>query len=125
MAPMPPITVSTLDRDRIYALLEHHEEDSEVVEKLYQELDRAQYHEVDAMPDDVVRLNSRAHFRDETSGKEYQLVLSLPSETSQGENRISLLSPVGAALLGLSVGDSINWPSRGKTLQLTLIAVSH
>lgn len=122
---LPTITVSTLDRDRVYALLEHHDEDSEVVEKLYQELDRAEYRALDDMPDDVVRLNSSAHFRDETTGREYNLVLSMPSETSQGENRISLLSPVGAALLGLSVGDSIDWPSRGKTLRLTLIAVSH
>lgn len=125
MSPLPSITVSTLDRDRIYALLEHHDDDTEVVEKLYEELDRANYLAVDEMPDDVVRLSSRAHFRNEQSGREYQIVLALPGETEQGESRISLLSPVGAALLGLSVGDSIDWPSRGKTLQLTLIGVSH
>lgn len=125
MSPLPAITVSTLDRDRIYALLEHHDEDPEVVEKLYQELDRADYRAVADMPDNVVRLNSRAHFRNEENGREYQLILVIPTETEQGESRISLLSPVGAALLGLSVGDSIDWPSRGKTLRLTLIGVSH
>ncbi|PNQ47689.1 hypothetical protein C1141_22055, partial [Vibrio agarivorans] len=83
---LPPVTVSTLDRDRIYALPENHEDDNEVVEKLYQELDRAEFRPTDDMPDNVVRLNSRAHFRDETSGREYQLELSLPDETGQGEN---------------------------------------
>ncbi|MFP1683298.1 nucleoside diphosphate kinase regulator [Alloalcanivorax sp. C16-1] len=124
MTALPPITVSTLDRERLYALLEKHPGDPEVVDRLYDELDRARFLEPDAMPDDVVRLNSRARFLHEDSGKTYELVLSTPADTGTGEDRLSILSPVGAALLGLSVGATIEWPSKGKTLHLTLIAVS-
>ncbi len=124
MTALPPITVSTLDRERLYALLEKHQGDQEVVDHLYDELDRAHFLEPDAMPEDVVRLNSRARFLQEDSGKTHELVLCLPSEVSGGEDRLSILSPVGAALLGLSVGATIEWPSKGKTLHLTLIAVS-
>lgn len=124
MTALPPITVSTLDRERLYALLEKHPGDQEVVDHLYDELDRARFLEPEAMPDDVVRLNSRARFLHEDSGKTYELVLSMPAEASAGDDRLSILSPVGAALLGLSVGATIEWPSKGKTLHLTLIAVS-
>ncbi|HCE39940.1 MAG: transcription elongation factor GreAB [Alcanivorax sp.] len=124
MTALPPITVSTLDRDRLYALLEKHRGDEEVVDHLYDELDRARYLAPDAMPDTVVRLNSRARFLHEDSGKTHELVLCLPNEVGAGEDRLSILSPVGAALLGLGVGDTIEWPSKGKTLHLTLIAVA-
>ena len=86
--------------------------------------DRARYLAPDAMPDTVVRLNSRARFLHEDSGKTHELVLCLPNEVGAGEDRLSILSPVGAALLGLGVGDTIEWPSKGKTLHLTLIAVA-
>lgn len=125
MTALPPITVSTLDRERLYALLEKHPGDQEVVDRLYDELDRARFLEPEAMPDDVVRLNSRARFLHEESGKTHELVLAMPGEAGAGEeDRLSILSPVGAALLGLSVGATIEWPSKGKTLHLTLIAVS-
>ena len=52
------------------------------------------------------------------------LMLVLPTEVSQGPDRLSILSPAGAALLGLSVGASIDWPSKGRTLRLTLISVA-
>ena len=124
MTALPPITVSTLDRDRLYALLEKHRGDEEVVDHLYDELDRARYLAPGAMPDTVVRPNSRARFLHEDSGKTHELVLCLPNEVGAGEDRLSILSPVGAAPLGLGVGDTIEWPSKGKTLHLTLIAVA-
>ncbi|MBM7334241.1 MAG: nucleoside diphosphate kinase regulator [Alcanivorax sp.] len=124
MTALPPITVSTLDRERLYALLEKHPGDQEVVDHLYDELDRARFLEPEAMPDDVVRLNSRARFLHEDSGKTYELVLSMPAEASAGDDRLSILSPVGAALLGLSVGATIEWPSKGKTLHLRLTGVA-
>lgn len=124
MTALPPITVSTLDRDRLYAFLEKHRGDEEVVDHLYDELDRARYLAPDAMPKDVVQLDSRARFLQEDSGKTHEMVLCLPTEIAGGEDRLSILSPVGAALLGLGVGDTIEWPSKGKTLHLKLIAVT-
>ena len=59
MTDLPPIVISTLDRDRLYALLERHQEDIEVVEHLYDELDRAECRPSEEMPEDVVALHSR------------------------------------------------------------------
>ena len=123
MANLPPIVISTLDRDRLYALLERHQEDTEVVDRLYEELDRAECRPRETMPDNVVALHRWAYFKNQDNGREHRLMLVFPQEVDQGADRLSILSPVGAALLGLSVGDSINWPSKGKTLRLTLINV--
>lgn len=124
MADLPPIVISTLDRDRLYALLERHQEDPEVVEHLYEELDRAECRPREEMPEDVVTLHRWAYFKNQDNGREHRLMLVLPTEVSEGPDRLSILSPVGAALLGLSVGASIDWPSKGKTLRLTLISVA-
>ena len=124
MANLPPIVISTLDRDRLYALLERHQEDIEVVEHLYDELDRAECRPSEEMPEAVVALHRWAYFKNQDNGREHRLMLVLPTEVSQGPDRLSILSPAGAALLGLSVGASIDWPSKGRTLRLTLISVA-
>ncbi|SHF25513.1 regulator of nucleoside diphosphate kinase [Microbulbifer donghaiensis] len=122
MSTLPPITVSREDRDKIYNLLDNMPAHDEVAEGLYDELDRAQILEKQAMPDDVVRLNSKARFTNEASGKVYHLKLVMPADMS-GDQCVSLLSPAGAALLGLKVGDSIEWPLAGKRLRLQLNTV--
>ncbi|WP_323846317.1 nucleoside diphosphate kinase regulator [Microbulbifer magnicolonia] len=122
MSTLPPITVSRKDRDRIYKLLDNMPAHNEVAEGLYDELDRAEILEEQDMPDDVVRLHSKAHFTNEASGRVYQLELVMPADMA-GDHCVSLLSPAGAALLGLKVGDSIEWPVAGKPLRLRLNAV--
>lgn len=123
MRSLPPITVSAPDRDRLYALLDNQQGESEVVDLLYDELDRADVVPPDALPPNVATLNSRVRFRNETSGKEHEVVLVMPREVEQGPDRTSVLVPAGAALLGLKAGDSIDWPHKGKTLRLHLIDV--
>ncbi|MDR0779478.1 MAG: nucleoside diphosphate kinase regulator [Pseudomonadales bacterium] len=122
MTALPPITVSRRDRDRLHALLDTIADASEVVEALYQELERASVLDVAQMPADVVALNSRVRFINEESGKSFETQLVLPRDHRPGET-VSVLMPAGAALLGLKVGDHIAWPSEGKTLRLRLIAV--
>lgn len=58
---------------------------------------------------DVVTMNSRVRYLDEHTGREREVVLVYPREASFPAGRISILSPVGVALLGLSVGESIEW----------------
>jgi regulator of nucleoside diphosphate kinase len=122
MTALPPISVSRTDRERLYALLDTIDDDSEVVAALYQELDRASVLDDAQMPADVVRLNSRVRFINEESGKSYEVQLVMPRERRPGE-AVSVLAPAGAALLGLKVGAHIAWPSEGKTLRLRLVAV--
>jgi len=119
---LPAITLSQIDRDRLYALLDASDSDSEVIDNLYHELDRATVVAPEAMPADVVALNSLVSFVNEQSGKTHQVRLVLPQDHRPGET-VSVLAPAGAALLGLKVGDHIAWPSEGKTLRLKLVAV--
>ena len=57
------------------------------------------------IPDDVVTVNSRATFRDEATGSTHTVTIVYPHASSPAERRISVLSPVGRALLGRRVGD--------------------
>ena len=73
-------------------------------------------------PADVVTMNSRVHCREEGSGKDYHLTLVYPKHANADEGKISILAPVGSALLGLKVGQHIDWPAPGgKSLKLTLL----
>ena len=93
---------------------------------LQDELDRAEQvvsHE--EVPAGVVTMNSRVHCRDEVSGKDYHLTLVYPKDAG-AEGTVSILAPMGSALLGLSVGEQIDWPvPGGKTLKLKLLEVEY
>lgn len=89
--------------------------------RLEEELARAVVVESKDIPPDVVTMNSRVRVFDENEGRELVLTLVYPSLADADAGRISVLAPVGSALLGLSVGQSIDWPmpeGRTKTLQI-------
>ncbi len=112
---LPAITVSRLDVARLEALLATAH--GEVAEGLEEELLRATVVAPEAMPADVVTMNSRIRCREQARGREMSLTLVY---------RVSILAPVGAALLGLSVGQSIDWPApNGKILKLEILAVEY
>ena len=59
-----------------------------------------------------------------TAAVEHERVLTLPHETQTVSDAISILTPAGAALLGLKVGNEIRWPHQGHFLRLQLLSVS-
>ncbi|PUW40682.1 nucleoside diphosphate kinase regulator, partial [Cronobacter sakazakii] len=77
---------------------------------LNDELDRARMVSPQAMPEDVVTMNSRVKFRDLASGETYERLLVYPQNAGSSPEALSVMAPVGAALLGLRVGDAIRWP---------------
>lgn len=92
---------------------------------LQDELDRAELVEGNALPPDVVRLGSEVRFRNEATGEELQRRLGFPADVGQpGPETISILSPAGSALLGLSVGQTIDWPVGSKSVRLRILAVA-
>jgi regulator of nucleoside diphosphate kinase len=114
MTPSPTITISSLDLARLEALLDSHEaDDASTTEALWAELDRARVLEPEEMPPDVVTMNSRVRFRMEPTGGEFERSLAYPRDLDGAPDRISILAPVGAALLGLSVGQRIEWSVPG------------
>ena len=121
MSTKPPIVLSRLDLDRIDALLERMPPTQAAqYAALRAELDRADVVEPSAIPSDVVTMNSVVTFKDEDSSDE--LTISLVYPTGAGApGTVSILAPVGSALLGLRVGQQIEWPTpdgRKRTLQV-------
>ncbi|MCB1869749.1 MAG: nucleoside diphosphate kinase regulator [Gammaproteobacteria bacterium] len=80
--------------------------------ELQAELDRADVVEPQDVPSDVVTMNSKVRFSIST-GEEFCLTLVYPKDMDDSAERISILAPVGSALLGLSTGDHIEWPRPG------------
>ncbi|MFU8838982.1 MAG: nucleoside diphosphate kinase regulator [Thiohalomonadaceae bacterium] len=114
MSGFPPIVVSTLDMERIDALLDQYPDPGPAeVEALRAELDRADVREPRQMPDNVVTMHSAVHFRMLDNGKEFERSLVYPREIDGSEGKLSIFTPVGSALLGLAVGAHIDWPAPG------------
>ena len=110
----PAIIINELDAERIDRLLEQPAfANSPVADALNDELDRAQMLAPEAMPHDVVTMNSTVKFRDLTSGEERVRTLVFPSQVTDSASQLSVLAPVGAALLGLKVGSTIHWELPG------------
>lgn len=125
MTTAPSIILTRLDVQRLEQLIDRLGDDYPGVEALQAELDRAE--EVvahDEVPAGVVTMNSSVHCREQGKGKDYHLTLVYPKDANADEGKISILAPVGSALLGLQVGQHIDWPAPGgKTLKLELLSV--
>ncbi|WP_447594986.1 nucleoside diphosphate kinase regulator [Aquipseudomonas campi] len=125
MISTPPITITRLDLQRLERLLDSLEDYGPAAEALETELTRAQVVGHDEVPAGVVTMNSRVHCREESSGKDYHLTLVYPQDAGP-EGTVSILAPVGCALLGLTVGQHIDWPGPGgKLLKLTLLDIEY
>ena len=110
----PPIILSSLDLDRIEALLEDLPASALVGKaELQAELDRAEVVAPEAVPPTVVTMNSTVKFIMVETGKEFCLTLVYPRDMDGSADRISIFAPVGGALLGLSVNDELAWPGPG------------
>lgn len=122
----PAIIISNLDFRRIEDLLERTPNlDNAVEEALRSELERAHLVDPQEIPSDLVTMNSTARFRDDSDGSVHELTLVYPRDADASAGRISILAPVGSALLGLRVGQSIDWPGpSGRTLKLRVLAVT-
>jgi len=110
----PKLILSSLDYDRLEALLEAlPAEGVPGKAALEAELDRAEIVDPDKIPPDVVTMNSTVRFVIESTGEEFTLTLAYPKDIDGNPGRISILAPVGSALLGLSKDDHIEWPRPG------------
>ena len=78
-------------------------------DELADELDRAIVVQAEQIPDDVVTMHARCVYIDERTGTQREIELVYPDEADPARGRISVLTPVGSALLGLRVGQEIPW----------------
>jgi regulator of nucleoside diphosphate kinase len=126
MSRKPAITVSSLDLDRIEALLERlPAAQAAGCAALREELERAQVVEPRDMPKNVVSMNSTVTFKDEASGEQLTMTLVYPQAAGK-PGTVSILAPVGSALLGLSKGKHIDWPTPdGKKRRLAVLSIDY
>ena len=124
-AAMPLIRMIDSEADALTELTLQNQRDSiSFHELLLDEIDRAAICDRADIPQDVVTMGSSVTFVDEKSGAERTVRLVYPAEADIAAGRMSILTPVGAGLIGLSVGQSINWPDRGGIEhRLTIVAV--
>ncbi len=123
----PPIILTSTDLDRLDRLLDSVSPlHTPGLDALRRELDRAEVVESHEIPPNVITMNSTVRFLDETSGKEFELTLVYPDDTLMTHGTVSVLAPVGSALLGLSVGQSIEWPlPGGRKMTLRVLEVTY
>ena len=124
---VPPIIVSSRDFNRLESLL-----DSPALRRhpaalaLMQELNRAQVLAPEQIPGTVVTMHSKVECEEELSGERHTLTLVYPNEANVDSGRISVLAPVGSALLGLTQGQSIDWVApNGRPLRLRVTSVHY
>jgi regulator of nucleoside diphosphate kinase len=120
----PPITLTVSDYERLSLLARAAAPRMpELVSVLTDELERAHVL-ADGRPERTVCMESTVEFRDEISGKVQTLTLVYPGDADISHGRISVLTPVGTALIGLSIGDSITFETRtGDRRRLTVLQV--
>lgn len=119
------LIVSTAEYERLTDLANASMERlPDVAQELLDELERAQIVDDKAVPKDVVRMGSTVTFKSD-DGNTRTLKLVYPADESLDQHRISVMTPVGAALIGLGTGQSISWTARdGKHHRLTVTKVA-
>lgn len=120
----PRIVVSDIDFKRLMSLAAAAQSRlPEVADVLQAELDRAEIVAVDSVPAGIVQMGSTVEFRSD-SGQQRCVTLVFPGEENISEGRVSILTPIGAALIGLSPEQSITWMTRdGREHELTVLRV--
>ena len=108
------IYITELDYNRLSGLIDRTRErnstDREYLNKLEAELDRAEIVEPKDIPADVITMRSKVRLKDLVSGESNTYSLVFPTEADFAAGKISVLAPIGTAILGYKQGDTIEWP---------------
>jgi regulator of nucleoside diphosphate kinase len=120
---LPKIILGAHDRARLTGLaMAALDRQPDTAEELLSEIERATIVEPDAVPPDVVRMGSVVEYRTDQGDKRVTVVF--PAEADIAAGKVSVLTPIGTALIGLSKGQSISWTARdGRSHRLTILSV--
>ncbi|NUN71191.1 MAG: nucleoside diphosphate kinase regulator [Bacteroidetes bacterium] len=117
------IHITETDRTRLLALLDNPvlKREGSAMRDLVAEMQRAVIVPSREVPPDVVTMRSRVNVRDRATGEGSTITLVFPNEASLDDGKISVLAPIGVALLGYRVGDVVAWkvPSGMKEFEIT------
>ncbi|ADY56692.1 GreA/GreB family elongation factor [Syntrophobotulus glycolicus DSM 8271] len=117
------IEITFKDRERILKLIEREKEfgtgrNKEPLRDLEQELNRANIVSSEEIPHESITMNSKVLLKDLALGEETIYTLVYPEDAKLSENKISVLAPIGTAILGFREGDVIDWKVPAGTVQL-------
>lgn len=122
----PNIRISKTDHERLSALAgAMASRNPDIADELFAELDRARIVADDLVSAETVQMGSVVTFKPDT-GDAKTVTLVFPGEADIAQGKISILTPIGTALIGLSAGQSIPWTTRdGHRHELSVLAVGH
>ncbi|MBX3415798.1 MAG: nucleoside diphosphate kinase regulator [Pirellulales bacterium] len=119
--------VTTLDRRRLGTLVERlarqNVAERRHLEALLDEVDRAQPVEPENVPAEIVTMNTTVRLHDDETEEDETYTLTYPERANIGDNRVSVLAPMGTALLGARVGDDIEWDAPAGKVKLRLAEI--
>ncbi len=121
-----PIYISRDDNSKLRLLIATalHSNGSTALARLRDELDRAAVVDSAAIPADVVTMNSTVAFEDLGTGEIEEYTITFPEMAEVERHRISILAPIGTALIGCRVGDLVKWSTPGGIRQLKVRRVT-
>jgi regulator of nucleoside diphosphate kinase len=121
----PRITLTAQDHEKLSSLARAAQHSMpDMAETLMEELDRAHVLAKGRHAEHTVCMGCEIDFRDDTTGKLKTVTLVYPEEADISKAKISVLTPIGTALVGLRAGHSITWETRaGEVRTLTVLAV--
>jgi regulator of nucleoside diphosphate kinase len=119
-----PIYVTEFDLDRLERLFGRahggHRRDQDFLDQLEEELSKCRVVTPQEIPPNVVTLNSRVRFRDLDADRQMTVTLVFPEQASLAEGRLSIVSPIGTAILGYAAGDVVEWEVHSGTKKIRI-----
>lgn len=121
----PPITLIDTEAEMLWDMaLRAADKPGLAAKLLLQELERAETFDQGSVPPHIVTMMSRVVFIDESTGERHEVQLVYPRDADAENHRVSVMTPIGAALIGMARGASIDWPNRaGEYRPLRIVEV--
>ncbi len=123
------IVITEADYGRLQRLIDSsrrfRQRDAEHLDALEQELERATIAKAVDVPHDVVTMNSRVRVKDLNSGHEFVYQIVFPKDADVAKSRISVLAPIGTALLGYGAGTTVEWQVPSGMRRLRILQVEY
>jgi regulator of nucleoside diphosphate kinase len=117
----PQIIISEQDLHRLETMLEHQQQRSPTMQHLEDELARATVVTPQQVPANVVSMNARVLITLGQSSEQSEVTLVYPHDFKGEKGQVNVIAPIGAAILGLSEGQQIQWPQPdGQMMQVTI-----
>lgn len=123
------IFITRQDRERLTTMLDEalaaKHRDAASLKELAHELAIAQIVDPQDVPADVVTMNSRVVVQDVETGESSEYVLVFPEQADVAEGRLSVVSPIGTAILGYAKGDVLTWQTPGGPRKIKIAAIPY